>query len=289
MASFDFIEATSKGYEFSWHERSYLMRAAMPVIFVKLVCVLAIHFLQIEDKSLLSGLVFMPAHIVEALFMISVVRYVAFREPLFEFGRVVGTRNQPDTVLDENAKEAEIQKAQGAFAFSREKMFKAGVAVYLLIKIVLLGFFGMITDYGKTLDPSIPVPTPEPSIVVMFIIMAMLGAMLWMLRLLWLYIPVALGYSVHGFLVRVKGMMSSLNIFATMFVCNFTLGALIVGALALSNFVVTPETALQVFVYDVITIIGMTIIDIVQAVALTFGFIAVLTQQQHKINKRTKK
>lgn len=287
MASFDFIEATSRGYEFSWYERSYLMRAAIPVIFAKLACVLVVRFMQVEDQNLLSGLIFMPAYIVEALFMISLVRYVAFREPLFEFSRVMGVGNESDPVLDEKVKGAEIQKKQSVYAFSREKMFKAGVVMYLLIKVVQLGLVGIILDYSKTLDPAVSVPAPEQNVVSAIIVMIFTGSMLWALRLLWLYIPVALGHSVRGFMARIRGMMSSLSIFATWFVCYFPMGMLIYGIFMLSNFVLVPDSALQVLVHDIIRAFGETVVILVQVVAMTFGFIEVLTQ--HKIKKENQK
>ncbi len=284
MASFDFIEATSKGYEFTWYERSYLMRAAIPVILVKLVCILVIRFLQVEDQNLLSGLILMPAHIIEALLMISLVRFVAFREPLFDFGRVTGMNSGLDVFPEEDAKkgEAEIKEMQDASALAKERMFKAGVAMYLLIKIVQLGLAGLILDYSNTLDPTVSVQAPEQNAASAIIVMVITGAMLWAFRLMWLYIPVALGYSARGFLVRIKGMMSSLSIFATWFVCNFPVMILVYVIFMASNAVLVPDSSIQVLVHDIIRAFGETFVVLVQVVAMTYGFIEVLTKSQKK-------
>jgi|GEM_PF-3071487 len=284
MASFDFIEASARGYEFSWNERSYLMRAAVPVILVKLVCILIIRFMHIEDQSLISGLVFMPAHVLEALFMVSVVRFIAFREPLFEFGRVMGAGGESDISPEGKAAmdDAGEKRTQSAPVFTGVKMFKAGVAMYLLIKIIQVGFVGAMLDYSKTLDPATQIPAPEQNVASALVFMAITGVMLWAFRLMWLYIPVALGYSVRGVLTRIKGMMSSLNIFATWFVCYFPLVILVYGMFRISNFVVVPETAVQVFAHDIIRIFGETLIILVQVAAMTYGFIEVLTQHKKK-------
>ncbi|MCK5384603.1 MAG: hypothetical protein KAJ29_03435 [Alphaproteobacteria bacterium] len=284
MASFDFIEASAKGYEFSWYERSYLMRAAVPVVLVKLASILIIRFMHIEDQSLLSGLITMPAHVIEALFMVSVVRFIAFREPLFEFSRVMGGRPPPDIAHDDKAAmgDAEVRHKQDASVFTRVAMFKAGVAMYLLIKIVQLGFIGAMLDYGRGLDPGAEVPAPEQNLANALVFMALTGALLWAFRLVWLYIPMAMGYTVSGFLKRIKGMMSSLSIFATWFVTFFPLMVLISGIFMLSSFVFVSETILQLFIYDVIRVFGETLIILVQTVAMTFGFIEVLTNQNKK-------
>ena len=282
MASFDFIEAAAKGYEFSWYERSYLFRAAIPVILVKLVCVLVIHILQIEDQNLLNGLVALPAHVLEAIFIISVIRFIAFREPLFEFSRVIGRGAPPE--IDREGKPAmsdESVKSAKATSSGAE-MFKAGVAMYLLIRIMQLGFVGVLLDYSKTIDPNVPVPAPEQNIMNAMIFLALTGAVLWAFRLLWLYIPLAMGYTVRGFLVRIKGMMSSFNIFATWFVTYFPLMVLISGIFVLSNFIFLPGTILQGLVNDCIRVFGEMLIVLVQAVAMTFGFIEVLTNHKEK-------
>lgn len=279
MASFDFIEATSKGYEFSWYERSYLMRAAIPVILVKIACILVVRFIGAEEQYLLNGLLFMPAHVLEALLMISVIRYIAFSEPLFEFGRVMGAVDDSDLVLE---KKPEVKETKGICASARVQMFKAGVAMYLLIKIIQLGLLGVFADFSKTLEPVISTQAPEHNAVSVVILIVITSTMLWAFRLVWLYIPVALGHSVSGFMARIKGMMSSLSIFATWFVCYFPVGMLLYGIFSISNFVLTPESALHILTHDIIKAFGETLIVLVQVAAMTFGFIEVLTQQEKK-------
>jgi hypothetical protein len=284
MASFDFVEASSKGYEFVWNARSYLLRAALPVILIRFVCILFVQFMKVEDQNLLSGLIFMPAYILEALYMVSLVRYVAFREPLFDFGRVVGINGgiNPVPKGDVAENEAGIQAAKNVSLFAKERIFKAGVAVYLLIKVIQQGLAGVILDYGNTLDPDVPLPPPEQNAASAFIVMGFTCIMLWVLRLMWLYIPVALGYSARGFLERIKGMMISLSIFATWFVCNFPVMIVFYGVFMVVNQVLVPESFLQVFVHDIIRASGETIVVLVQVVAMTYGFIEVLTQVSEK-------
>lgn len=271
MASFDFVDAAAKGYEFSWRERGYFARAMIPVLFVKLACVIVVRFLHIGDQNLLSGLVEMPAYVVEALFMISVVRFVAFQEPLFEFGRVL----RRDEVHKKLNGEGPV--------FSDVEIFKASVALYLLIKIVQTAFVGVMLDYGPDIEQEVDISAPEQNLSNAIIFVVLFGALLWSVRLIWLYIPVAMGFTIKSFLVRARGVMSSLNIFAIWFVTYFPLVIFIAAIFMLSNFVLLPESMLQIFVHDLIRVCGEMLIILVQAVAITFGFIEVLTGRKSKI------
>ncbi len=283
MASFDFIEASTKGYEFSWNQRSYLLRAALPIILVKLVCMLAVRFMQIEEQSLIGGLVFIPAHIIEALFVISVVRFIAFREPLFDFRRVLGRGDQQGISQEkENTQKALGKLLSDAASSAGVRIFKAAVAMYLLIKTVKLVLVGVMFEYSKTLDLAAQPAQPEQNFASMLIIMAMTILILWSLRLFWLYIPVALGHSVRGFMARIQGMMISLGLFATLFVCTLPLEILVYAVFITANFILVPESALQLLVHDIIGASGRTMILVVQVAAITYGFVEVLTPHKKK-------
>ena len=88
MASFDFVDVAAKAYEFMWKERSYIARVAVPVILVKLVCVITVYIFGYQEKFLLSGIIMIPGFVLEAILAIGLIRYVLYREPIFIAGSV---------------------------------------------------------------------------------------------------------------------------------------------------------------------------------------------------------
>lgn len=253
---FDFIEASLRGYTFLWHERSVLLRAALPWLFVKLLCVAVIYLLGVEGKNLLGGLVSAPASIVGALYIISVVHFVAFGTSPLDYRSVW---------VGENAQK-----------------FKAGVLLYLLIKTVQMAFVGSMLDspLSPLIDNSVelvPAPNSEPTVLSMFTLFVVMGGMIWAIRLVWLYIPVALGSSIPGFLSRVRGMRVSWGIFSAWFMCYFPLVLLFAGVFILSNAFLASDSMPQVFVHEIIRNISEIVLISVQAVVMTYGFIGVLS------------
>ena len=279
MANFDFIEASAKGYEFSWHERSHLLRAAISLIFVKLFCTIAVYFFNIPAQSLLSGLVHIPAYVLEALYMISVIRFVVFREALFDFRamvqHVINMKSEIKDISDP------LSQSNGD-PDARIQMFKAGVALYLLIKIAQTVMTGALLEYGKTIDSQAASQASSSNMLSVFFLMIITAGVLWAFRLIWLYIPVTLGYSIKGFLECAKGMMSSLSMFATWFMCYLPLVVLFAGVFMVVDIILPSETVLRIVVHDVIGIFGEITIAVVQVTAMTFGFVELLTRQRIK-------
>ncbi|MCK5374169.1 MAG: hypothetical protein KAJ40_02695 [Alphaproteobacteria bacterium] len=279
MASFDFIEASAKGYEFSWRERSYLLRAAIPLILVKFFCTLAIYFFNIPNQSLLSGFVHIPAYVVEALYMISVIRFIVFREPLFNFRAMAQfVINMKSETKDKSSSSAQHKVVSN----EKTQMFKAGVVFYLLIKTIQTAMTGALLEYSQTIDPQASSQVTPPNMLSVLFALIVVAGMLWAFRLIWLYIPVTLGYSIKGFLAHAKGMMSSFSMFATWFMCYLPLVVLFTGVFMVVDMVIPSDTILQVIIHDVIRISGEIMIAVVQITAMTFGFVELLTGRRMK-------
>lgn len=271
MASFDFIDAAAKGYEFSWCERSKIVRNALPVIFVKIICIVFIYVLGIQNQHSLSGLVEMPGYILEGILVVSIVRYIAYSEPMFSIGR-------GDPSLSDSQKPAIIYVG----SMSKANAFKAGLAIFLLIKIVQLAFVGVLLDYSQTIDPKAVSNASDPTMASAIIMLALMGIFFWAFRLVWIYIPAAMGYSVKAFLQTVKGMRISFGIFATWFVCYLPLVVLFAGASTIIDFTLVDDSFMKSFAYDMVRILAELVLTVVQMVAMTYGFIQILLNRRAK-------
>lgn len=271
MASFDFIDAAAKGYEFSWRERSRVVRTALPVIFVKIICMVFIYVLGIQNQHLLSGLIEIPGYILEGILVVSIVRYIAYSEPIFSIGRgeLPPSDNQKPAILY-------------AGSMSKTNAFKAGLAMFLFIKIVQLAFVGVLLDYSQTIDLEAASNAPDPTTVSAVIMLALTIILFWAFRLVWIYIPAAMGYSAKAFLQTVKGAHISFSIFATWFVCYLPLIVLFAGASTIIDLALVDDSLTKSFAYDIVRVVTELVLTIVQMVAMTYGFIELL------INRRAK-
>lgn len=269
MASFDFVDAAAKAYEFTWKERAYITRAAAPVIFVKLACVLMIYSLGLQEKFLLNGLVNIPGYVVEAIFIIGLIRFVLFKEPMFMWNRSIAPPDSDRPAL----LYSDLQ--------SREIAIKAGIAMYLLIRIIIAAFLGSMLDLSQVIDHAGNEP-PPPNIASAILVLALLWIIVWGFRLAWLYIPIAMGYSFTKFLHVIKGFNSSLSMFAAWFLCYLPIVILLAGFFNLADLIASEGSALQTGLQELLKIIGELMLTILPVITLTYGFLEILSPKKPK-------
>ena len=268
MASFDFVDAAAKGYEFTWRERGYLFRVALPVIFVKIACVLMIFALGIQDQHLLNGLIAMPGYIIEGIFIVGLVRFVLYREDIFVAGRMI-----PAPVIDK-------KPLVYTGVMTRWECLQAGFAMYMLIKIIQLAFDGWVAD-ALVLDDNVqPEPLPDPTFYHAILVLSLLWLALWAFRLVWLYIPVALGHRPGAFLKRIAGFNISLSIFATWFICFLPLVVLVGGFFNAASMLAEEETLARKFLFALLETVGELLLIVVQVAGITYGFSEVIFGKQ---------
>ncbi|PCJ99118.1 MAG: hypothetical protein COA45_06665 [Zetaproteobacteria bacterium] len=280
MASFDFIDASARGYSFVWQERGYLARVAVPVLFVKIACLLAVFVLGLQEQYARQGLVLLPAYIVEAVFVVGLIRYALYREAIFIWGKMV--------LVPPSDKEYEPYQGR----LSRKQCVQGGIVMYILLMVVVLGITAVVQDNANLMAANVPSETMSSSVSAMqeegrglssfinaAVIFAMLAAFTWLFRLLWLYIPIVMGCSPRVFLHRISGMQSSVFMIATSLLCLlplmvfFMMGAqMFAGAFAEGS---AGDILFQVILQSVMALI----ITCVQVVAMTYGFVEILSNK----------
>ncbi len=267
MASFDFIEASVRSYEFIWRERRYLARVAFPVIFVKIACLLAVITFGAQDMFLRQGLIMLPAYVVEALFMVGLIRYALYGEDIFIWGRSFPSRNPPDPIIP------------NVTSRSRSDCIQAGVAIYILSVLALLCFFGFFMDYAHNVDPrSVSIQDTEspPTLAGGLIILTFLAASVWMFRLFWLYIPAAIGVSITGFLRHIGGMTSSVYMIGAWLMCLLPPMVILGVGLQIISSIFPEGSDGFVIMSSVFRAVFDVLVVSLQVAALTYGFTEIL-------------
>ncbi len=258
MAKFDFIESSVRGYDFVWSEKSYLTRVAVPVVFIKMICWLTVYVLKIEDDLALQGLIFMPSYMVEALFCVGVIRYALYGESIMIWGRA-----QP-------VPEDGVQPKAYSGYYSKLQCYYGGIAIYCLIKVIYM-FMAAVLD-------SIPAPEPPADldnraagsyVLSMFAMIGALSVMAWAFRLVWLYIPIAMGIPLQGFLRVIRGFQSSFYMLLLWLVCLLPIATVAGIAFIITASIFGDNMPASILVIYALTSIAEVVMIAVQTVAMT--------------------
>ncbi len=251
MASFDFIDASAKGYKLVWQDRSYLFRAALPVFLVKLACLLAVFALGAQNNYLRQGLILMPGQVVEAIFAIGLIRYTLYREPIFIWSP---TKNAHDTDIN------------------KKKAIQGGIAMYLLLKVVGNAISAWLLDNAALAEKSTTTDTTAlPPLISAIIIFTTLMLSIWAFRLLWLYIPITMGYSISSFMKKSAGIQSSIYMIATWLICFLPLLFVFAASLGVFSDIFANQSTIQIIVKSIVESMAEIIMIAIQIVAMTYG------------------
>ena len=251
-SSFDFIEAANYGYKALWENRIVLLRLLSLPFFVKCGCIAAILLMGFQDDVLKHGLLMLPSYFAEGFVIGYVIR-------MFYANRDIG-----DDV------------SQGKL-YSNDIM--AAMILYVLIKIliaVMLGAaFQSVTP--EMLKDSESLPPELASIFLM-----LFAFTIWAFRFLWMYVPVAMGYSLRLFFKRIASFMITFQMLGTWFICFMPIALF---TLLLSQFIASllgSLGAVELLSLLVISCVqgGMEIIiSLLAALSMSHGFKALMSNQ----------
>ena len=208
MASLDFIENSSKGYAFIWHNRAYIFQNAIPVVFIKVLCILTIYVFGVAGNPLREGIFLLSSHALEAFFIIRLIRFYLYHEPIHIWGKIIPV---PQNIVMETKKQAPF--------LDRKIAIQAGVAIYLLTKIGL----GFLIGIMAINVPNEYQAISEPSLEKALLSLVMLTGILWSLRLLWLFVPAGMGFRPTDFLRKINGIVNSLYFIGVLIICSIPL------------------------------------------------------------------
>lgn len=201
MAQFDIITASTKAYKLCWHSRSYLGKLALFPFLIKIAClVFAASFTEKGDT--VAVLFFMlPALFAEGWMLAHFVRFQMLGQT-WPF-RPTGDFDADIEVLS--------VRARGVLG---------GTIVYVLIGMAL----GLMTVFAQAYlmpylsEDALKDPEAIPSYVGIGSLAALVF-MVWGFRLVWLYIPYALNGDARSYLLRMRGIGTSIHMVGVWLIC----------------------------------------------------------------------
>jgi hypothetical protein len=201
ISDFNIVECAGIGYTFLGKHLKMIAIFALPLFMLKIVTYGITVLLGYDDNVLRQGLFYIPSMFLEAWLLIVLIRFQIFGEmlPLFPW---------------------KYRKDQPHY-----HAIMTGYGAYALIKVITVMVGGVIMQArlqgleSGAIDPA-PETTSTPTTLIAFLgAAALLGFTLWAFRLLWVYIPLAFGVSVRGYLQRIGGFASSFVLIGTWMIC----------------------------------------------------------------------
>jgi hypothetical protein len=181
---FDVFELTRLGYRLVWAERMYLVRMFLPVFFIGFVGEITLQSLGWETLFIRRALLMLPAFLAQGWLLSHLVRLIFYGQ------------RYPFRFTDDRERDL-------AILFDRARGIGGGALVYTLLHYFLNGFMAFLPKPG-----SIPPPPPDADgalpVVAMFISLILLGFLIWLFRMAWLYIPIAAGRSARSYLLALE-------------------------------------------------------------------------------------
>ncbi len=204
---FEVVEAAGYGYSTVWTHRKALIRLASLPFFIKIGSYALILFFGMEDNFLRHGLILLPSYFADGFMLAYVIRMVMGG---YDLG-------------------GDFSQGQ---KYARDIM--AATVVYVLIQLSLAFFVGSFltgVTAGAELAETENSPATPPSLGSFIGAMLFLAGTLWAFRLLWLYVPMAMGLSVKGFLRRISPYSSSFRLIGCWLMCfvPFAIGLLLMA------------------------------------------------------------
>lgn len=260
MASFDFIEAATRAYAFAWDEKKYLARVAFSAVFVKVICDLLIYLMGYEQQFLRQGLFMIPGFVVEALLIVGVIRYFLHGEPVFIWGRPFVPAHPRRALLPYLG------------SLSRIDCLRAGFAMYMLIVVLSLCFNGLWLDFFMNFEKEVlpeQVSNAQPNAAASILVLTLLAAFVWLYRVLWLYIPLAIGLSIKQFFQLTRGFETSFYMIALSLICAFPLLLLFYLGINVIQHTFSEGSVAFILTGAVMRSMFFVAVTVVQAVAMT--------------------
>lgn len=196
MAQFDIIAPTIKAYRFSWAERHYLVRLVMVPLLLKIAGYMAGFSMGYQDNQIALTLCLLPAYFAEGWMLSHFVRLLALghRWPFKPTGNF----------------EADL-----AVLRIRARGVMSGLVSYVIINMALGGIMAMMmTVMPESSEDPGAVP-PQMGVAILMILVSFV----WLFRLTWLYIPLALNMSGEKYLIAVRGYLTSFPMIGVWILC----------------------------------------------------------------------
>lgn len=269
MASFDFVDAAAKGYEFVWVNRVVISKFAFPVIFVKIFCLLTLIVTEVGDNILRQGLVLLPGTVMEAVFLVGLVRFAHHKEPFLYWGYTRHSRIKEYTQLY-NERQHDLRRRQSVHA---------AVIYYIIINLSMFLLNSFISEPKPSVSNAVLLP---PTFGVFVFIMFFLTVFVWSIRLLIVYIPVAMDYTISEYLRKIEGVQSSIFLFLCLMITLVPLLLVLFSGLGVALVIFADFDAFKIIFVCSLLVIGALIISSITTLGFSYGIKQMMENQSRE-------
>lgn len=257
---FDFIEAASRGYLFAWDKRSALLHLAFLPITIKFISLMLLILFELQDNYLRQGLILLPSYFAEGWLVAQTVRL---------------TFVSNDSVLA--APHLRERFKNNSFEMN-QRILMATVILYTLVMMISTMALGTMASAVPT--EAVDAEVPEADGNMMLFAFMLVTLMIWGFRFLWLYIPVALGYGLKAFILKMKPFMLSIYMIATWLICIIPIGLVTVmlSQMAVAAFGVSdgvPTNGYFVSMYFIRAFVE-ALVAIITTVAMGYAIVRIM-------------
>ncbi len=260
MAYLDITAATTQAYKKVWEERAYILRLAAIPFMLKLFCfAVGFRYANGLEDHIRFTLILLPAYLAEGWMLAHLVR-------LWVFGHRWPFR--PTGNLEDDLAVLEV-RARGILS---------GMLVFVLINMALGLFIAFVSQFILPYMPQDASAAAEVDIPasVAFVSFVLLVGMFWGFRLLWLYIPYAIGMEWRPYVAALRGVMTSVHMMGLWLMCFVPIylvlrfGTALFGTLAQS----LAGDAGAAFVMIIFTVLADTLKSIIVTSGMTYALMA---------------
>ena len=270
MKSLDIIDSASFGYMTVWAERRYLAKLAIIPVLITLACAVVIYALGYETNFLRQGLINLPAFFAEGWLLAQFLRTLLLQErwPIYLYEEP--TDQQMSALL---------LRARGIM--SATIMYALIGMVTYAVNQVFFQFYIRVAEMEKAAESG-EAAAPNPW---MFLpALAVIYILIWLFRLLWLYIPVVVLMPVRDFLAQTKGFPVLLRMLAIFLICMLPCFlAADIFAKILSSVAGGSDTAQGRFIIIIIAGIVGVIAKLIATAAMAYAFRHILPRHPNAL------
>lgn len=270
MASFDFIDASAKAYDFIFKYFIYLAKVSVPVLFLMVLCqLMTIAFFQ--DMSVLRfGLVMFPAYLIQGVYSVALVRFALYNEPIHIWGTPIQTpqiESRPQNQLFLHGSLSQRQSIQG------------GMVCYTLIYTMCMGIMGALElmahsamESERANPPDVSQQDLESAKFTSFIMLIPIAvSMVWLIKLCFIYLSTAMGFRFSTYMKAMQGIYPSVLLGLTLMICSLPVYAVSIPVMNLVLFLFKPIAVVAPVVFIVLTSVMLLISQSVIVLAAAFG------------------
>lgn len=209
---FDIMDSAGYGYYRVWQERAYLFKLVMVPFLIKLACTVTVLVLGYENNILRQGLILLPGDLAIGWVLAQYLRTLLKNERW----PTVLPLDMNDAVLD-----ALLLRARGIVActLSYALIAMAGYVLRFCLFGQFAGDMSVAPEEGMAnILSSSDAEKPADISPAFFIPLAVGGlALVWLFRLMWVYIPFAVLMPVKSYLHALGGFMASIRMMILFF------------------------------------------------------------------------